>query len=1202
MRIVSVLVIALLLLPASFFSVGVPSFEDDKDEVIVSLAAPDYETTVNLVVPADYYVTNATLQVTGMAAEGNASAYPENVNLTLNNKVAWAFNNAGYGPLGLQNIFSNGKTQTALTFNQSGGPREAFIRLPKSAVVQSAKMGLSAMAPLAAQELVNFTEDGNWIGSSVSDAGDVNNDGYGDVIVGAPIYSISGLPQCGRAYVFYGGAAIDNKTDMIFTGEAAGDVLGWSVSSAGDVNNDGYDDVIVGARCNDAGGTDAGRAYIFLGGASMDSTADVILTGAAAGDSFGWSVSGAGDVNNDGYDDVVVGAPYNDAGGADAGRAYIYYGEAAMDNTADVILMGEASGDGFGRSVSGAGDVNADGHNDVIVGALWNDAGGDSAGRAYIYFGGQSMDSKADVIFTGAAAENWLGISVSGAGDVNNDGYDDVIVGADHADTAYIYYGGASIDSTADVILTGEAADNAFGWSVSGTGDVNADGYDDVIVGAPENGAAGLKSGRAYVYFGGAAMDNIVDETFTGESNTNYFGYSVSGAGDVNNDGLDEMIVGAKNYNLGGSGRLGKAYVYTLNNQTGGDILDPKISINSKTVWNVTGIFNGTTITNDFTQVLNDYLSSAKSSGNDSFGNQYVDIPLVVSAGSNGTLNLLNLSIQYQYEASIPNFASFLNGYLTAHKGEKDSNGNLNVPFKIRARSSGKVKLSGLNLTRDLSPAQVEDIKTAVLDEDSIYATLIDLYRYFKDDVDPDISLNFSVVSSTNSAMVNLSINKRRYLSADAETGDANNDWTGTVEAVVACYDHWGSKTESNKFNIIVRNVNDPPEIISTAPTEAEPGVPFYYNVTVLDVDKDPIIYKLTNAPANMTIDPARGNIEWLPRARGTFEVNVIVDDGNATDAQEFYVKVPNRPPTFTSSPPLSATTSVPYVYNLTVEDSNLDDVQISLLEAPTGMVVDSQLQTIAWTPEVPGSFDVSIRAWDGKERTCQNFTIQVIQGNRAPEFKSKPMTTATVDIPYQYNATASDLDKDALSYSIESGPDGMTVDAAKGKVAWTPKTAGNFTVVLKVSDGRGGDEKQEFLLKVSEAVRPVVVLYSPPTGKILKGTVIFTGGVTKGTRDVLMAQLRMDGGEWKDVVGIESWTYTLNTKSFKNGKHSFEFRAYDGKEYSDVVKAEFKVDNPAGGGKGFIPMLDGASALALVAAIGLLIRRRGIPFSKKGG
>jgi len=155
-------------------------------------------------------------------------------------------------------------------------------------------------------------------------------------------------------------------TERIFTGQA-GDQFGWSVSTAGDVNGDGYSDIIVGAYSNDAG-----RAYIYFGGISMDNIADILMTGEAVFDQFGISVSTAGDVNGDGYSDVIVGAWLNSAGGSFAGRSYVYFGGTLMDNIADVIITGETAGDIFGISVSTAGDVNGDGYSDVIVGAYLN--------------------------------------------------------------------------------------------------------------------------------------------------------------------------------------------------------------------------------------------------------------------------------------------------------------------------------------------------------------------------------------------------------------------------------------------------------------------------------------------------------------------------------------------------------------------------------------------------------------------------------------------------------------------------------------------------------------------------------------------------------------------------------------------------------------------------------------------------------------
>jgi hypothetical protein len=389
----------------------------------------------------------------------------------------------------------------------------------------------------------------NFYGVSVSTAGDVNGDGYSDVIAGAFGYSLN----VGRVYLYDYFMKNEITHDMSIIGEATGNLLGHSVSSAGDVNGDGYSDVIVGA---DGYSSNTGKAYIFFGGIVMDNFADVTMTGLFTNYYFGRSVSSAGDVNGDGYSDVIVGA-YGYS--LNTGRAYIYFGGAAMDNVADVTMTGGAIGNYFGSSVSSAGDVNSDGYADVIVCADQYSAG---TGRAYIFFGGAAMDNTADVTMTGEATNNYFGFPVSSAGDVNGDGYADVIIGAygysSNTGRVYIYFGGSAMDNVADVAMTGEATDNSFGRSVSSAGDVNSDGYADVIVGASGYSSFYSYMGRAYIYFGGAVVDNIADVTMTGETTNNNFGLSVSSAGDVNVDGYADVIVGAQGY----STSTGRAYLF----------------------------------------------------------------------------------------------------------------------------------------------------------------------------------------------------------------------------------------------------------------------------------------------------------------------------------------------------------------------------------------------------------------------------------------------------------------------------------------------------------------------------------------------------------------------------------------------------------------------------------------------------------------
>jgi hypothetical protein len=411
----------------------------------------------------------------------------------------------------------------------------------------------------------------------VAGAGDVNGDGYADVIVGAPFNNA----LAGAATIYLGGPGADTVPDVTLAGGAAGDFLGYSVSGAGDVNGDGYDDVIVGAT-NAVGN---GRAYLFLGGAVMDNTADLTMTGEAAGDQFGFSVSGAGDVNRDGFADWIIGAPTNDALGADAGRAYIYFGGSTPNAGSDVTLFGQVAGDQFGSAVSEAGDVNGDGYGDVIVGARFQDTGGSNSGRAYVYFGAITIAPVPGLTLTGESSDDRFGEFVS-AGDVNGDGYSDLIVGAighltsvSSAGRVYVYYGAVVPDVLVDLTLNATATDDVFGISVSGAADVNRDGYDDVIVGSSLSDAGGVNAGRAYVYYGGAAPDDAADHILTGAAAGDQFGYRVAGAGDVNGDGFDDVIVGAPQNGAGG-GTAGRAYLYDSNRYF---LTDP----NGGETWNV---------------------------------------------------------------------------------------------------------------------------------------------------------------------------------------------------------------------------------------------------------------------------------------------------------------------------------------------------------------------------------------------------------------------------------------------------------------------------------------------------------------------------------------------------------------------------------------------------------------------------------------
>ncbi len=416
-------------------------------------------------------------------------------------------------------------------------------------------------------------QQGAAMGWSVKTTGDVNGDGYDDLIIGAWHYS-NGQSQEGRAYV-YPGSPSGLADSFIWSAESdqANAEFANSVSTAGDVNGDGYADMIVGAWRYNGGQPEEGCAYVYYGSSSGPSAnPDWITQGNQDSARLGFSVNTAGDVNGDGYADIIVGADYYDNDQVDEGRAYVYYGSSSgPGSTPNWAAEGDQAGSSFGISVSTAGDVDGDGYSDVIVGAHGYDNGQTDEGAAFVYHG--SADGlSATVGWTAESdqAEAWLGFSVGTAGDINGDGYADVIVGArnyDNGETdegaAFVYYGSVTGPGLAPDWATEANQVGAYmGYSVGAAGDVNGDGYADVVVGAPLYNNDQDDDGAVFLYYGSATGLSLAPGWWTDSDETgSYFAYSVGTAGDVNGDGYADIIVGAFSYS-NDQVHEGRAYAY----------------------------------------------------------------------------------------------------------------------------------------------------------------------------------------------------------------------------------------------------------------------------------------------------------------------------------------------------------------------------------------------------------------------------------------------------------------------------------------------------------------------------------------------------------------------------------------------------------------------------------------------------------------
>ncbi|AFY82378.1 putative Ig domain-containing protein [Oscillatoria acuminata] len=497
------------------------------------------------------------------------------------------------------------------TFDQGELDEEPALAQALSPLPANGDVSLENMTLGLGGVVIYGENPGDLSGRNVSSAGDINNDGYNDLLIGTRFGDGPGdRPGAGQGYVVFGGPDIgpvidlrdlDGTNGFAIYGIDPGDAIGRALSNAGDLNGDGFDDIVIGSRFANGPNNNregAGETYVIFGGtefnpsidlANLDGTNGLTIFGREDGDQSGRDVH-AGDINGNGYDDLIIGA--NMADGPDntrenAGETYVLFGGPDFNGDIDLLdldgtngftIFGREAGDLSGRSPRVAGDVNGNGYNDIIIGAPQaDDDDTEAVGETYLVYGGPDFDTNLDVrdldgtngvIISGINEGDLSGRSVGNAGDVNGDGFDDIIIGAqganDEAGESYVIFGGPNLPATIDLetldgtngfTIAGVEPGGLAGRSVSNAGDINGDGYDDLIINASE--APGLngedEAGQSYVLFGGPTfgaslnLDNLDGTngfTLYGITANDRTGRSVS-AGDVNGDGFEDILVGA---------------------------------------------------------------------------------------------------------------------------------------------------------------------------------------------------------------------------------------------------------------------------------------------------------------------------------------------------------------------------------------------------------------------------------------------------------------------------------------------------------------------------------------------------------------------------------------------------------------------------------------------------------------------------------
>ena len=550
-------------------------------------------------------------------------------------------NNAGdFNNDGIDDFVIGASTADPNAQNAAG---ETYVVFGSNNIGSSGNFNLSTLNG-ANGFIINGANRGDRSGRSVSNAGDVNGDGVVDLLIGAPAADPNGSAS-GISYVVFGGANVgssgefdladvDGINGFAIEGGSAADFQGFSVSNAGDVNGDGFDDLIVGASAADPNGNSSGVSYVIFGSVNVGDTGSInpdslngvngfAINGIDLGDLSGRSVSNAGDLNNDGIDDLIIGAPNGDPNGNNSGESYVVFGSAnigssgsfelsSLNGNNGFVINGISDGDFSGRSVSNAGDLNGDNIDDLIIGATraeTSSAGG--AGESYVVFGGNNVGSSGSLDLSTLDGSNGFliqgidlttGYSVSNAGDVNNDGVDDVIIGAYDADgngdasgQSYVIFGNTgstvSCNPTAgDDDLSGCAtAENDTVDGLNGNDTLAGGDGDDFLIGRGGDDEISGDVGNDFLkgsigndtLNGGLNNDTLIgggdNDVLNGDSGDDRL---IGGNGDDTIDGgtgMDTLIGGNNNDflsgNLGNDRLLGRNGNDTLDGGSGADNL-----------------------------------------------------------------------------------------------------------------------------------------------------------------------------------------------------------------------------------------------------------------------------------------------------------------------------------------------------------------------------------------------------------------------------------------------------------------------------------------------------------------------------------------------------------------------------------------------------------------------------------------------------
>ena len=865
-----------------------------------------------------------------------------------------------------------------------------------------------------------------------------------------------------------------------FLGKAAGDQLALVATTAGDVNGDGYNDILIGTYYNDDGGSDAGKFWVFFGkstGWVMDTSlanSNASYEGEAAGDNSGYAQP-AGDVNGDGYDDILVTAQRNDDGGSNAGQAYLIFGKSSgwannVDlSNSDASFWGENAGDMLGSRLAGVGDVNGDGFDDVMFTAFYTDTNGTNTGTAYLIFGksnGWAMDksaSNADATFIGEANGDGQDMSVAGPGDVNGDGFDDILVsvcyndqGGSESGQTYLFFGKKdgwakkTNVSSAVASFIGEAASDYSTVTTRYPSDLNNDGYDDILIAGPYNDEAGSNAGQVYIFFGkasGWAMDtglSNADASFWGEASSNWAGNQVAGLGDVNGDGYDDIAIAAYTNDYAGTDR---GQVYLILGKSSGWGHDVSLS-NAAASW--TG------------EADNDALGDGLGFAGDINGDGYNDL-MTGTGGNDENGNLAGqaylvfpdknsrpdpVSAVKAYSQSYSSTISMIdiNGTIYIQLNGTDNNSTRKDTAIVRVTSNQSAKIgfllslieTGVNTGKYRGNVTVKDRTN-------------DRYRWIKGTLGEDVNIT-SVTDATKKATVHIG-NFELKPASDNTSGTEDQPYSANYWVVNGTANSWSFKTNASwlTWSSVTRKMTGTPDnsdvgkfyVNITANTDY---YPLTHNFTLTVANVPPVIQTVDVTASNEDVlysndyssdDDGQGTITWHLATNaswlgidkdtgkltgtptnsevGKFWVNVSIADGNGgKDWSNFTLNIKNIPPIILTADMADIDENHIYSNDYSSDEDGHGTITWHLDTNATWLQIDKDTGVLSGAPNnwFVGQYWVNVSVDDGNGGwDFSNFTLTVINVNDPPYITTHDAVSATEDHLYSNDYDATDID-----------------------------------------------------------------------------------------------------------------------------------------------------------------------------------------------